>query len=245
MATKKKSTRGKSTARKKVVVVTGGNRGIGHEVCRQLGALGHRIVLTARNKSKGEMAAEGMRDEGLDVSFHRLDTTDLPSIRRLAKYMEREFGKFDVLINNAGICIDRDDKLMTEAASKLRRVFETNIISYLHVTQRLVPLMRRGGQVINVSSGSAQFRRLDASKMPGYQISKAGLNAMTVLLSQELKKTGIRVNAVAPGWVKTDMGGPAAPVPLKKGADTITWLAASAPAHHSGKFFQWRKVIPW
>lgn len=230
--------------RKKVAVVTGANRGLGLEACRQLGGLGYRVILTARRKTKGERAAAALRGEGLDVTFHQLDVTDAASARRLGRFVTRDAGRLDTLINNAAILLDGNEGPLAVKPQIVTRTLETNVGGALRVTQALAPLMERGGRIVNVSSGAGQFHNLGAH-WPAYGISKAALNALTKTLAADLKETGIRVNAVCPGWVRTDMGGPNADLAVEDGADTIVWLASAAPARYTGRFFRARREIDW
>ena len=228
---------------KKVAVVTGANRGLGLEACRQLGALGYRVILTARGKTKGEQAAAALRGEGLDVTFHQLDVTNTASARRLARFVAR--GKrLDALINNAAVHLDGAEGPREVKPRILARTFETNVNGPLRVAQALAPLMGRGGRIVNVSSGAGQFKNFGA-RWPAYGISKTALNALTKTLAADLKDGGIKVNAVCPGWVRTDMGGPNADLSVEKGADTIVWLASAAPARLTGRFFRGRREIDW
>ncbi len=226
---------------KKVAVVTGGNRGIGLEVCRQLAGHGFKVILTARDKIKGGKASETLRKQGLDVVFHQLDVNDTDSIKNLVRYVELEFGKLDVLVNNAGI-LHSDDKAGTDVSlDVVRQTFETNLIGSLAPSQAMIPLMRKGGgRIINVSSNLAMLADM-VGGYAAYRISKVALNAMTCVLASELAGTRILVNSMSPGWVKTDMGGEAAPLSVEEGADTVTWLAMLPDDGPTGKFFRERK----
>lgn len=237
---------------RKVAVVTGANRGIGFETCRQLARHGMKVVLAARDVAKGRAAAQRLRDEGLDVDFVRLDVTDDESVRELARFVRKGSGRVDVLVNNAGIMIDGKSSWLPGATSvfkakvtTLRETMETNVYGALRVTQALRPLMpeRDGARIINVSSGMGQLGDMNGG-YTGYRISKTALNALTRIFADELKDTAIRVNSICPGWVRTDMGGPKAERTPEQGADTIVWLA-TAPDVPTGGFFKDRKPIPW
>lgn len=242
--------------RKKVAVVTGGNRGIGLEICRQLGRQGFHVLLTARNATKGAAAARALGREGLDVGFHRLDVTDTASIGRLAAYIRKKLGRVDVLVNNAGIYLGGggwdesgesiSESALTESVDKLRATLETNLIGPYQLCQSLLPLMqkRRQGRVVNISSGSGQLADM-GGREAAYRMSKTALNAMTRIFAAELKGKDILVNAMCPGWVKTDMGGPNAKRGVAEGADTAVWLATLKKGGPSGGFFRDRKPIPW
>lgn len=235
----------------KTAVVTGANRGLGLETCRQLARLGLTVILTSRDARKGEAAAAGLRKAGAAVRFHPLDVTDPQSIRRLADFVEAEFGRFDVLVNNAGVFLDPVDSPEPDAASVfraeldiVRRSMETNVYGPLLLCQALVPLMRGYGRIVNVSSGMGQLTEMNGG-CPGYRFSKVALNALTRILADELQHTRIKVNSLCPGWVRTDMGGPHADRPVEEGADTIVWLATLPDDGPSGGFFRDRKPIPW
>ena len=235
----------------RIAVVTGANRGLGLETCRQLARLGLTVILTSRDPHKGGAAAASLRSAGLDVRYHPLDVTDPQSIHRLAKYVEAEFGRLDVLVNNAGVFLDPLDSPDPDAASvfrseldTVRRSMETNVYGPLLLCQALVPLMQRKGRIVNVSSGMGQLSDMNGG-CPGYRISKTALNALTRMLADELRDTYIKVNSVCPGWVRTDMGGPHASRPVEEGADTIVWLATLPDDGPSGGFFRDRQAIPW
>jgi NAD(P)-dependent dehydrogenase (short-subunit alcohol dehydrogenase family) len=234
----------------KDAVVTGGNRGMGFETCRQLGQRGARVVLTSRDPAKGEAAARRLRDQGLDVRHHPLDVADDDSIGQLAEFVREEFGRLDILINNAGIVRGRDEpreramRPFDAMPAGLRAVLATNLIGPFLLCQALIPLMRGSGRVVNVSSGMGQLIDMGAD-FPGYRISKAGLNALTRIFARELAGTGIKVNAACPGWVRTDMGGAGATRSVEEGVDTTIWLATLPDDGPSGGLFRDKKPIPW
>jgi len=236
---------------RKVAVVTGANRGIGFETCRQLAKHGMKVVLAARDEAKGRAAAERLRNEDLDVDFAPLDVSDDGSVRDFARHIKKSFGRVDVLVNNAGIMIDGNEKVGSGASGvmqakieTLRRTMEVNVYGALRVTQALLPLMPRdGARIINVSSGMGQLTDMNGG-WTAYRMSKVALNALTRIFADELKDTGIRVNSICPGWVKTDMGGPSAPRTTAQAADTIVWLATERDVP-TGGFFRDRKPIPW
>ncbi len=238
---------------KRVAVVTGANRGLGLETCRQLAKQGLRVVLTSRDEGKGWASAKALQGEGLDVAYHPLDVTDLGSAERLARDLRKGQGRTDVLVNNAGVFLDRGDpgweraeSVATARIETLRQTMETNVYGALRVTREILPLMReRGyGRIVNVSSGMGQLSEMNGG-YPAYRISKTALNALTRILSEELKGTDILVNSVCPGWVRTDMGGAEATRTPEQGADTIVWLATLAEGGPTGGFFRDRTPIPW
>ncbi len=232
---------------KRVALVTGANRGIGFEICRQLGAAGYSIVLTARNAEKGERALAALVQQGVAADFYPLDVTDGASVSRAAAFVAGRIGRLDALINNAAIAIDVKDSLAKVDLGVLRRTLETNLIGALGCCQAFLPLMRQQGygRIVNLSSGRASFSRLAAGG-PCYRISKTALNALTVILADEVKDSNILVNAMTTGWVRTRMGGLwKAPRSIAEGADTAVWLAMLPDGGHCGKFFKDRQEFPW
>lgn len=233
---------------RRVAVVTGANRGIGFEICRQLAKRGGmRVVLTARDETQGGAATKKLRGDGLDVDFHVLDVTSEGSIRTLAGGLEATCKRCDVLVNNAGIMADPlGSRVLDSRLQTWRDTLETNLIGPLLLIQALVPLMKkhRYGRIVNLSSGQGQRADMGPGT-PAYRISKTSLNALTRTLAAELASSGILVNSMCPGWVKTDMGGAGAPRTVEQGADTAVWLATLPDGGPSGGFFRDRKAIPW
>jgi NAD(P)-dependent dehydrogenase (short-subunit alcohol dehydrogenase family) len=234
----------------RIAVVTGANRGIGYETCRQLAQRGLKVILTARDGSKGESAAETLRGQGLDVVYHTLDVTDPAGIGHLVEFIDSEFGHVDVLINNAGIMLESHKpggapvSIFRAEVDTVRESMETNVYGPMLLSQALKPLMHGNGRIVNVSSGMGQLAEMNGG-WPGYRISKTAMNALTRILADELKSTNIKVNSVCPGWVRTDMGGPNAERSVEKGAETIVWLATLAEDGPSGGFFRDKQPIPW
>jgi NAD(P)-dependent dehydrogenase (short-subunit alcohol dehydrogenase family) len=228
-----------------VIVVTGGNRGIGLEICRQLAARGANVVLTARKPAAGTAAVKKLAAQKLAAAFHPLDVTDGKSIAALHDYLNDTFGRLDVLINNAGIIAKGEAPALKVGLPTIRATLETNAFGPLHLAQSLVPLLRRSAapRIVNMSSGMGALADNDGSHA-AYRISKTALNAVSAILAAELRGA-VAVNSVCPGWVKTDMGGPQADRDVTEGADTAVWLALDAPQKLSGKFVRDRKVIPW
>jgi len=219
----------------KTALVTGGNKGIGFEICRQLAEKGVKVILTARDEKKGEEAAKK-----LNVLFHQLDVSDESSRKSCFDHVKKEFGKLDILINNAGILLDMDESILSLDLEKIKKTVETNSIAPLRLAQLFAPIMK-GGRIINMSSGAGQFSAL-ADSMPVYRISKVALNAVTRVLAGAFHGD-ILVNSMSPGWCKTDMGGKGAPKTAAQGADTAVWLALECK--ETGKFWADRKVISW
>jgi NAD(P)-dependent dehydrogenase (short-subunit alcohol dehydrogenase family) len=231
---------------KRIAVVTGANRGIGFEICRQLAGAGMHVVLTSRDEAQGEVAQQKLMGEGLEVAYHPLDVTQSEGVERLAEWIQQKFGRLDVLVNNAGIAIDGGTGPLNVDIDTLRRTMETNLYGPLRLCQALVPLMRRHkyGRIVNMSSGMGQLSGMGTAA-PTYRISKAALNALTGILAAALQGNGILVNSMCPGWVRTDMGGQNAPRSVEEGADTAVWLATLPDDGPTGGFFRDREPIPW
>ena len=202
---------------KKIAVITGANKGIGLETARQLGKEGVTVLLGARDLAKGQAAAGKLRAEGLDVQPLEIDVNDEKSIQRAAEKVQRDFGRLDILINNAGVMLDEKRlKVSEQSLETWRKTFDTNVFGLIETTKAFLPLLRKSeaGRIVNLSSilGSITLHATPGSpvydhKVPAYNVSKSAVNAYTVQLAYELKDTKIKVNAAHPGWVKTDMGG--------------------------------------
>jgi NAD(P)-dependent dehydrogenase (short-subunit alcohol dehydrogenase family) len=233
------------SAQKPVVVVTGGNRGIGFEIARQLVGRGARVVLTARSPEAGADAVSRLAAQNLSVEFHPLDVTEPPGIFALRDLLERTFGRLDVLVNNAGIMSKADAAGLEVTLATVRATLETNALAPLRLSQTLVPLLKRSSapRIVNVSSGMGALSSMEGG-YAAYRISKTALNAVTRILAAELRGA-VAVNSVCPGWVKTDMGGANAERDVAQGADGAVWLALDAPQDLSGCFVRDREVIPW
>lgn len=234
---------------KQIALVTGANRGLGFETSRQLAQQGIHVILSSRDIVKGEAAVEKLKAEGLTVSYHPLDVADSESIKRLAQFIQEQFGHLEILVNNAGIFIDTQDtaeSIFQANLETLQRTYETNVYGPLQLCQALIPLMQKQGygRVVNVSSGMGQLSDMNGGSA-GYRLSKTGLNALTRIFADELKETNILVNSVCPGWVRTDMGGPNADRNIEEGVNTIVWLATLPDGSPTGLFFRDRQPIPW
>jgi len=231
----------------RVAVVTGASRGLGREIARQLARRGIRTVLTARAADAGESARAALATEGLPVAFRQLDVTSVEQAGLLGRWLEQEQGRLDILVNSAGVLLDpKGARAATVGIDVARQTLETNVLGPLAVTQALLPLMRAGGygRIVNLSSGLGQLQTMGAGT-PAYRISKAALNALTRTLAAELEGTGIKVNAMCPGWVRTDMGGRSAARSVEEGADTAVWLATLPDSGPTGGFFRDRQPIAW
>ena len=240
----------------KVALITGGNKGLGQEMAKQLAQKGVTVVLAARDQTKGEAAVKSLRQEGLDVRFLKLDVTNKRDYAAATEFLEKNFGKLDILINNAGISADglAGTSVSATTEQSLRDTFETNFFAPVALTQALLPLLRRSdaGRIVNMSSilGSQALHADPNSpiydfKALSYDASKAALNSFTIHLAHELKATNIKVNSAHPGWVKTDMGTDAAPMEIPEGAKTGVALALLDESGPTGGFFHQRQVLPW
>lgn len=230
---------------KKIAIVTGGNRGLGFELCRELGQKGYQVILTCRDSKKGKQKTEELVQEGLSVVFHPLDVHDLKSIQETIQWTEKTFGRLDLLINNAGILLDRHQPATKEI---LMTTFETNVTGPYLLCELAGKLMAKNqfGRIVNVSSESGQLSSMGSGD-DAYAISKAALNAVTRIFSSKLRSDGILVNSVCPGWVDTDMGSlyGKAPLSVEEGVDTILFAAELPQNGPTGRFFQRRREIPW
>jgi NAD(P)-dependent dehydrogenase (short-subunit alcohol dehydrogenase family) len=233
------------TENRPIVVVTGGNRGIGFEICRQLAGRGAQAVLTARSIEAGQAAVSKLAVANLHAQFYPLDVNSPQSIVEMHEFLERTFGRVDVLVNNAAI-ISNDEAFGLEVTlATVRATLETNTFAPLLLSQTLAPLLKRShaGRIINISSGQGALSEMQGD-YAAYRISKAALNAVTLILAAELRGA-VAVNSMCPGWVKTDMGGANAEREVSQGADSAVWLALDAPQDLTGKFVRDRQVVPW
>jgi len=241
---------------KKIALITGANKGLGFEMARQLGKAGISVVLAARDPQKGEAAAQKLRSEGLDAQFLKLDVTDPQDRAAASAFLEKSFGRLDILINNAGILAEPmgNGKVSTTSEDTLHRTFETNFFAPVALTQALLPLLQKSdaGRIVNMASvlGSQTMHADPKSpiydfKSLSYDASKAALNSFTIHLAHELKDTKIKVNSAHPGWVKTDMGTDAAPMEIPEGAKTGVDLALLGVDGPTGGFFHLGRPLPW
>lgn len=226
----------------KVALVTGANRGIGFAVVQSLLKKGFTVILTARNFDSGQEAIERLKNPHL--YFHQLDVTDQGSVDQLKTFVESEFGKLDILINNAGINYDTWQQAESADLQTVQETLDTNLLGPWRLTNAFIPIMKKNGygRIVNVSSGSGALTGMTGGT-PAYGISKTALNALTIKLGAELAGTGILVNAVCPGWVRTDMGGAGATRSPEKGAETIIWASELPKNGPTGKFFRDKQEI--
>jgi NAD(P)-dependent dehydrogenase (short-subunit alcohol dehydrogenase family) len=232
---------------KRVAVVTGGNKGIGFEICRQLAKRGLRVVLTSRDVDRGRDAHQKLSEDGADVVYHPLDVDSDSSVAALAGHLENEQGRVDVLVNNAGIMIDTPGaSVLGTSLQTFRTTLETNFFGALRMCQAVVPIMQRGhyGRIVNLSSGLGQLDQM-GDGTAAYRTSKAALNSLTRMVAAAVSGDDILVNSMCPGWVRTDMGGPNAARAVDTGAETAIWLAMLPHGGPTGGFFRDKAPIPW
>jgi NAD(P)-dependent dehydrogenase (short-subunit alcohol dehydrogenase family) len=241
---------------KRIALVTGANKGIGLETVRQLAGQGITVLLGARDEKRGAEATGKLKAEGLDVQFLQIDVNDLASQDNAVKFIQDKFGKLDILINNAGIAQDFQVPASQGTLDQWRATFETNVFNLVSLTQKLLPLVKKSdaGRIVNLTSilGSLTLHSDPKSPIAGssssgaaYNASKSALNMFTVNLANELKGTAVKVNAAHPGWVKTDMGGEAAPMEIVDGAKTSVTLATLPEDGPTGGYFHLGQTLPW
>jgi NAD(P)-dependent dehydrogenase (short-subunit alcohol dehydrogenase family) len=233
-------------AEQKIALVTGGNRGIGFEICRQLGNLGIRVILGSRDSSKGAIATRQLAGEGLPVEMRELDVADEESIRECMRWIRREIGRLDILVNNAGVMVEEGEAHPEHEIQIIRDTMQTNVYGPVLLSRLATPIMksRRYGRIVNLSSGMGSLAEMGAGYI-AYRMSKAALNAVTRVLAAETEGMGILINSVDPGWVQTGMGGRTASRTVAKGAETPVWLATLPDSGPTGGFFRDRKAIAW
>jgi NAD(P)-dependent dehydrogenase (short-subunit alcohol dehydrogenase family) len=228
----------------RVVLVTGANRGIGRELARQLNLRGDAVVLTARDLAKAERAAAALPDHER-VLTRRLDVTDPASIEEVAADLEHRYGRLDVLVNNAAIHYDTWQQASTADLQVVREALEANLLGAWQTSLTLLPLLRASGhgRIVNVSSEAGSLASMDGG-IPAYNVSKAALNALTRMLASDLRRDRILVNAVCPGWVATDMGGPGGR-PVAEGAASVLWAVDLPDDGPTGGFYRDGHPLPW
>jgi len=229
----------------RVAVVTGANRGLGLETSRQLLEKGVLVALAGRDLASLDAAVSGLGvDDG--AMTVKLDVTDPASITRARRDVLKRFGRVDILVNNAAVLVAEDGDALEITSDDYRQTFDTNVFGVIEVCRAFVPDMAQAGygRVVNVSSGAGQLAAM-TTYAPAYSMSKAALNAFTRLLAHTYEGDGVLVNAVDPGWVRTDMGGPSAPRSPAEGADSIVWLATLRDGGPTGGFFRDRRQITW
>jgi NAD(P)-dependent dehydrogenase (short-subunit alcohol dehydrogenase family) len=238
----------------KVALITGANKGIGYELARQLGEEGVTVLVAARNKKLGEAATAKLKAGGADAHFIELDVTKPETIAKAAQTVRTQYGRLDILVNNAAVVDKGDGPPSAADPEAVRRVLDVNFFGVLAVTQAMLPLVRKSaaGRIVMLSSGLGSLTwnadpkwSFAAVKPLGYNGSKAILNMMTVQLAWELRDTAIKVNTINPGYTATDLNG-------NKGTQTLAEGAAEAFRHAlapddapTGGFFETGGVVPW
>jgi len=243
------------TATQRIALITGANKGIGFEISRQLGQTGHLALLGARDSARGKAAEATLKKEGLDVRFMRIDLNDPATIKAAADAIEAEYGRLDVLVNNAGIADPNADGPPSKAnINAVRRIFDTNFSGTLAVIQAMLPLLRKSSsaRVVNVSSELGSLARNSAPewefahvKLIGYNASKAALNMLTVQLAAELKDAGIKVNSANPGFTATDLNGHTGYQTIPQGAAEAVRLSVLPDDGPTGGYFTAGRTEPW
>ena len=244
-------------AAEKVAFITGGNKGLGFETARQLGKLGIKIVIGSRDVANGKEAMEKLKAEGVDAEAVRFDITKPADDKEVYDYLDKKYGRLDILINNAGISKDdfrSANKTSSTSAETLHETFDTNFFGAVQLTQTLLPLIKKApaGRIVNLSSILGSLALHADPKSPiynakafAYDASKAALNSFTIHLAHELRDTKIKVNSAHPGWVKTDMGGDAAPMEITDGAKTSVQLATLPDDGPTGAYIHLDQTLPW
>lgn len=232
----------------RVALITGGNRGIGLEICRGLAQLEHCVAMGARDAAAGAQALadfdQTLRDRVMVVT---LDVTAGESAREAVAQVQARWGRIDVLVNNAGVYLDEGVPGLSVPIEVVETTLDTNCVGALRLAQLVIPGMRerRFGRIVNVSSGYGRCDSTDSGGVLAYKLSKIALNGMTRVLAAELQGSGVLVNAVDPGWVRTRMGGRSASRSPRQGADTAIYLATLPAQGPTGGFFRDRRQIPW
>jgi NAD(P)-dependent dehydrogenase (short-subunit alcohol dehydrogenase family) len=229
----------------KIILITGSNRGIGYEIAKQCGKSGFHVIISGRDEMRLDTALEKLKKENITADSLMMDVSSPESIENATKQFELKNLKVDVLINNAGIIIHGDRQLVKNDISILDQTIRTNSYGPLIVTKAFLPFIETPGRIIMISSSGGVLNGNVGGWSPAYCVSKTLLNAITKQLAHELEGKNISVNAVCPGWVRTDMGGMGATRSVEKGAETPVWLASEAPQQLTGMFLRDKKVISW
>ena len=235
-----------------VALVTGANKGIGREIARGLAQVGFTVLASARDRQRGARTVAELADDGLDVRFLQLDVTEEPSIFAAADQVAKDFGRLDVLVNNAGIANDRSVLPSLTVLDDMRRVYETNVFGVVAMTNAMLPLLKksRAARIVNVSSQLASISQQAAPNTPlglsmAYASSKAALNSITVHYARELADTPIKVNACTPGYCATDLNDHTGIRTAAQGAKIAIELAVLAADGPTGGFFDENGPVSW
>lgn len=226
---------------KKVILVTGANRGIGKEICRQMATRDWQVVVASRKLEAAKTVCEQIGHEAFPI---QLDVTDEESVKAAAETVRTKYGKLDVLVNNAAIM--GNAAMRSFDLNEIEAAMNTNFMGPIRASKYFMPLLKKSSdaRIINLSSGMGELDSLRSGGYGAYRLSKTSVNAFTILLAAELQAAGVKVFAMCPGWVQTDMGGKGATRPVEKGAETAVWLATDMQAV-TEKFYRDKKVIDW
>jgi NAD(P)-dependent dehydrogenase (short-subunit alcohol dehydrogenase family) len=246
--------KGVNMSEKKIALITGANKGLGFETARRLGAGGVRVLIGARDEARGRQAVERLREDGVDAEFIRLDVSDRDTHEAAAEYLEKNYGRLDILVNNGGVALDTGEKASEVDLDILRKTFETNFFGVIALTQKLLPLIKKSasGRIVDVSSGLGSLTQNSdpawifyEAKPLAYNSSKTALNAFTVILAHELKGTKIKVNSADPGFTATDLNDHRGTKTVAEGASIIAELATLPEDGATGGYFDDQGVLPW
>jgi len=241
----------------KIAFITGANRGIGFETSKKLAEIGIKVILGSRDLNKGKKAVEDLTTLGIEADLIKYDAFDLDAPKKVYDYISEKYKKLDILINNAGVLLTGNlfvTNSSTVTDKDVKDTFQTNLFSVISLTQKLLPLIKKSdaGRIVNVSTilssltlHTAKDSPITPAKEFAYNASKTALNAYTVHLALELKDTKIKVNSGHPGWVKTELGGPNAPMDVKDSYKTSLRLATLSEDGPSGGLFHEDDIIPW
>ncbi len=242
---------------KKVAFITGANRGIGFETSKKIAETGIKVILGSRDLDKGKKAVEKLSSLGIEADLVEYDAFDLNAPQKVFDYISEKYKKLDILINNAGVLLTGNlfvTNSSTVSDKDMKDTFQTNFFSVISLTQKLLPLIKKSdaGRIVNVSTilssltlHSAKDSPITPAKELAYNASKTALNAYTIHLALELKDTNIKVNSGHPGWVKTELGGPNAPMEVEDSYKTSLRLATLDDDGPSGELFHENDKIPW
>jgi len=236
---------------RKVAIVTGANRGLGHALTKALAEDDYKVFMVGRNKIEIDNASAKLQEAGLNIEGFEADVSKARHVTALSSYVQSQFDHLDLLINNAGIIIepgglDSQVTCFTINPELVEEAYSVNTVGSLRMVQAFYDLLKKARQprIVNVSSGMGSLAGMEAG-WPAYRMSKAAMNAMTVILSKELEDTRIKVNSVCPGWVRTDMGGPNADRSIEEGIEGILWAAKLPPDGPTGGFYRDGKLLDW
>jgi NAD(P)-dependent dehydrogenase (short-subunit alcohol dehydrogenase family) len=231
---------------RRIAIISGAERGLGRAIARQLAQCSFTVLPTSREMNLCQLVVDEITAAGGEAVGYQLDVTDQQSIDAFVTVLTTKFGRADVLVNNAGILIDTTDVPSEANLEIVKRTLDTNLFGAWRLCSAILPIMKRCnyGRIVNISSKMGQLETMSCTS-PAYRVSKVALNALTCMLAAEVEGTDILVNSVEPGWMRTSMGGPEAPLSPEEGAEAAVWLATLKRGQASGSFFFNRRLIPW